>query len=321
MNEQARNIQKRIRHGLIPAVPVPFNASGEIDGVAQEAYARWMSEQPIAGVAVWVHTGRGLQLSHAQRKSVFASWRDAMPQHVIIAGAGADPKLNDHVQYIESARAMAKEAAALGADAILAFAPTRFRDRPAKLRLEFVREYHEAIAEAGLPLILFYLYEAAGGISYSDEELADLFALESVLGIKMATLDSVMTFQRVAQLLRLHHPEQLLITGEDRFLGYSLMLGAESALIGMAAARTNMLSELLESYFNSDYPAFLKRNAAIDQFAQLTFTQPMEGYIQRMLRILANDGIISQTSSHDPWGPKLSSDELDSLAATLDSLK
>ena len=39
-----------------------------------------------------------------------------------------------------------------------------FADRPDRDSL--ILDYHARIAEAGLPLVLFYLYEAAGGISY-----------------------------------------------------------------------------------------------------------------------------------------------------------
>ena len=45
---------------LIPAVPVPFDALGKIDALAQQRYAEWMARQPVKGVAVWAHTGRGL---------------------------------------------------------------------------------------------------------------------------------------------------------------------------------------------------------------------------------------------------------------------
>ena len=38
-----------------------------IDTLAQERYARWMARQPVGGVAVWAHTGRGLRLSESQR--------------------------------------------------------------------------------------------------------------------------------------------------------------------------------------------------------------------------------------------------------------
>ena len=118
---------------------------------------------------------------------------------------------------------MARRAADLGADAILVHPPVAFRDREDRDRL--ILEYHATIAEVGLPLILFYLYEAAGGISYNLEVLTTLLRAPEVLGIKVATLDSVMTFQDIARLIREDTPNKVLITGEDRILGYSLMCG------------------------------------------------------------------------------------------------
>ena len=57
----------RLEWGLIPAVPVPFRGH-ELADDALRGYARWMAGQPIAGVAVWAHTGRGPHLSDAQRR-------------------------------------------------------------------------------------------------------------------------------------------------------------------------------------------------------------------------------------------------------------
>ena len=79
---------------------------------------------------------------------------------------------------------------------------------------------HHARLSRELPVIAFWLYEAAGGVAYDDATLHAILDLPGVIGIKVATLDSVMTFQRLAALLRAH-PDKLLITGEDRFLGYS----------------------------------------------------------------------------------------------------
>ncbi len=131
---------------------------------------------------------------------------------------------------------MARRAADLGADALLVHPPTAFRDRPDRDAL--ILDYHSAAAEAGLPLVAFYLYESAGGITYSPELLAELLGRDEVLGVKIATLDSVMTFQDIARLIEAVAPSKVVITGEDRFLGYSLMCGARAALIGMAAACT-----------------------------------------------------------------------------------
>ncbi len=157
---------------------------------------------------------------------------------------------------------------------------------------------------ASCPAIVFHLYAAAGGVSYSDEVLDALLDLPEVAGIKVATLDSVMTFQRIAGLLR-KHPGKRLITGEDRFLGYSIMMGATTALIGMGAALTDIQADLLQSHAAADWDRFHRLSAVCDEFAQATFTEPMEGYIRRMLWALAAESIIPDDSCDDPWGPSL----------------
>jgi 4-hydroxy-tetrahydrodipicolinate synthase len=126
-----------------------------------------------------------------------------------------------------------------------------------------------------------------------------------VAGIKMATLDSVMTFQYVARLIGEEFPETLLITGEDRFLGYSLLCGAESALIGMGAAAPDNQAALLAAHQRGDAGTFLWLTRAVDRFAQATFRAPMEGYIRRMLWALADTGVIPEAATHDPEGPAL----------------
>lgn len=245
-----------------------------------------MATQPVTGVAVWAHTGRGPHLSAAERGTVLATWRAALPGKVIVAGANS----------IE----MARDARRGGADALLAFPR---RDDPVA--------YHAALARE-LPVIAFYLYEAAGGVAYLDDTLHGILALPGVVGIKVASLDSVMTFQRIAAVVR-DHPGKLLITGEDRFLGYSLMLGARSALIGMGAALTDLHAALLSAHTRGDAHAFLRLSTQVDAFAQATFVEPMEGYIRRMLWALAAEGVIPDDACDDPWGPALAGGERETV--------
>ena len=279
-------LRERLDWGLVPAVPVPFRGD-VMDEAAQRAYAQWMAGQPIAGVAVWAHTGRGPHLSAEQRGLVLETWREALTDRVIVAGA------RDITMAIEARRGRA--------DALLAFPQ---RDDPVK--------YHERLGRE-LPVIAFWLYQAAGGVAYDDATLHAILELPAVIGIKVATLDSVMTFQRLAGILRAH-PDKLLITGEDRFLGYSIMLGARAALVGMGAALPDLQAGLLRSYAARDWPAFHARSAACDRLAEATFIPPMEGYVRRMLWAAAADGAIPHEACDDPWGPPLPAGERDVVA-------
>ena len=276
-------VAERLDGGLIPAVPVPFRGS-EMDAAAQRSYARWVAAQPVAGVAVWAHTGRGPHLSAEQRREVLDTWREALPDRVLVAGA------RDITMAIEARRGKA--------DALLAFPQA---NDPVG--------YHQRLSRE-LPVIAFYLYQAAGGVPYDDRTLHAILDLPNVLGIKVATLDSVMTFQRIAAVLR-DHPTKLLITGEDRFLGYSLLLGARAALVGMGAALTDLQADLVRARIAEDWARFVSLSDLCDRFGQMTFTEPMEGYIRRVLWAAAAEGAIPPESCDDPGGPNLPPEERD----------
>ncbi|HEU5170032.1 MAG TPA: hypothetical protein VFU46_05820 [Gemmatimonadales bacterium] len=277
MRERAGAVRARLDFGLVPAVPVPFRGRA-VHSEALGAYTRWMAAQPVAGVAVNVHTGRGRLLAPGDRRAVLAAWRDALPDRVLVAGAWD--------------RRSAAEARDLGADAVLAFAGAA---EPVAYHAELARE---------LPVIAFYLYEAAGGVSYDDAAIRAVLGLPGVVGIKVATLDSVMTFQRIAALCRTI-PDTLLVTGEDRFLGYSLLLGARAALAGLGAALTDLQLALLRARRGEDWPGFIRLAALCDRFGEATFTPPIEGYVRRMLWAAAADGVIPDDACDDPWGPAL----------------
>jgi 4-hydroxy-tetrahydrodipicolinate synthase len=267
----------RIQWGLIPAVPVPFRGD-RLDSQAQREYAGWMEARPVAGVAVWAHTGRGPHLSAEQRHEVLETWRETLPDRVIVAGA------RDITMAIEARRGRA--------DALLVFPQ---RDDPVGHHRRLGRE---------VPAIAFYLYQAAGGVAYDEATLHAILELPEVIGIKVATLDSVMTFQRIAALMR-SHPDKVLITGEDRFYGYSVMAGATAALIGMGAALPDAQAELLHAYRDRQWERFVALSALCDRLAQATFVEPIEGYIRRMLWAAAAEGAIPPEACDDPWGPAL----------------
>ncbi len=299
---------------LIPAVPVPLDSSGDLHHAGLEAYVSWMVNQPIGGVAIWAHTGRGLKLPPPLADRVLKTWRTFLPSgSLLVAAAGAPPPHRSAEALFERAYAMACRAAELGADALLVHPPTALRDRSDRDSL--VLRYHSRIAQAGLPLVVFYLYEAARGISYTPDLLADLLARPDVLGIKIATLDSVITFQEITRLVQTRASSKVVITGEDRFLPYSLMCGAKAALIGMAAACTTVQARLLRSHLEGRASEFLALSQRIDDLAQNTFLTPMEGYIQRMLWCLVHQRVIPVEAAHDPWGPQLDPAEFDRIGA------
>ncbi len=315
----------RLAHGLVPAVPVPHRADGTIDEAAQNAYAAWMAGQDVTGAAVWAHTGRGLHLSEEAAAGVLSGWRRALPApKLLIAGVGARPRsapghagaritppadaLGLTSFVIEGTVAMARRARELGADAVLVFPPALLaglEDRDAR-----IVDVHAALADVGLPVLAFCLYQAAGGCPYGPGVLDRLLALPHVAGVKVATLDSVVTFQGIAARMP---PGKILVSGEDRFLGYSLMMGAKSALIGMGAALTGLSAALVGAFARGEHERFLRLSTACDRLGAAAFCEPVDGYVRRMLWLLAVQGVIPRAAAHDPWGPPVPDWQLEAL--------
>ncbi len=304
MNYSPDELKTALTGGLIPATPVPFDREHRFHERAHEAYVSFMSSQPVAGIAVWAHTGRGLLLDDETSRRVLQQWRQGVPDKPLIAGANS--------------LSMASAAADGGADALLVYPPVWLKQHEQGDSL--IVEHHERLSSIGLPLILFYLYEAAGGIRYSASVLDELLSLPNVIGIKMATLDSVMTYQDVSRQIQSQHPDKLLITGEDRFLGYSLRRGAHAALIGIGAVCTDLQAELIAAHRAGNADRFLELSDLVDQLAEVLFIDPMEGYISRILFALSQLGVIPADAANDPWGPPLTQHEVDNITNVLNSL-
>ena len=318
MTYTPEELKATLTGGLIPATPVPFDREHRFHERAHEAYVSFMSSQPVAGIAVWAHTGRGLLLDDETSRRVLQQWRQGVAHKPLIAGAGARSSQSKPAEATNATLSTASVAADYGADALLVYPPFWLKDH--EQRDSLIVEHHERLSSIGLPLILFYLYEAAGGVRYSATVLDELLSLPNVIGIKMATLDSVMTYQDVSRQIQSRHPDKLLITGEDRFLGYSLRRGAHAALIGMGAVCCDLQAELIDAHHAGNAVRFLELSDLIDQLAEVLFIDPMEGYIGRILCALSQLGIIPPDAANDPWGPPLTRLEVDNITNVLNRL-
>ncbi len=313
-----------LKGGLIPAAPVLLHKDGVVHREAQEKYCENMSQQDIRGVAVWVHTGRGLFLSREKKEFVMSAWRGCMTDDkVVIAGVGANvsgaisspAKLR---KFFEETKEMGRHALNLGADAFLAFPP--FALHPAEKHEEEIVAYHEEIASLGAPVFLFYFYEGGIGLPYSESLLRKLFAIQAVVGIKVATFDNVVTVQNIARLIEESYPDVLFVSGEDRMLPYTIMRGAVCGLVGMGSICTDLQVRLFKSYFAGKAKEFLNLAAKVDRLGEATFIEPLEGYVLRLLWALELQEIIPSEAANDPYGPPLPPEQKTRLESVLRSI-
>jgi 4-hydroxy-tetrahydrodipicolinate synthase len=301
---------------LIAAVPLPLDAVGEVHPEGLRRLISTMAASPVDGVAVDTLLGRGTRLAPERRAGLLARWREGLGEaRLMIALAGAPPEVRRPLEVFEAAVAMAQQAQRLGADILLVDPPGAIRGRPDRDRL--ILEYHSEVAQAGLPMLISYRREASGGIDYGPEVLAQLLARPEVLGVLIATLDGIAAFQQVEALARELAPTKRVVSGEERFLGYSLMCGADAALVGMGCASPSRVRDLIDAHFSNDAVRFLKRSGEVDRLARAIFTSPIEGVGLRLLWSLVQGESLPFEAAYDPWTLRPTLAQFDRLVESL----
>jgi 4-hydroxy-tetrahydrodipicolinate synthase len=185
--------------GYAPALPTPFDDNGDVDG---EAFERLCDLQITCGATALVvggTTGEASTLTSVEqgeliRIAVGVS-RDRVP---VIAGTGSNA--TDH------AIALAKDAEATGADAVLSVVP--YYNRPTQAGL--YAHFREIAASTGLPVIL-YDVPSRTACALADATIARLAELPRIIGLK----DSSGDVTRPLRLRALVGPDFRLLSGDD----------------------------------------------------------------------------------------------------------
>ncbi|SDM00840.1 dihydrodipicolinate synthase family protein [Nonomuraea jiangxiensis] len=280
IDPRAAGLRDRLRGGLVAAALTPMTRAGEVDLDVAQAYFRRLTASGADALAVLAHTGRGPFLGPRVRAGVITrALRTGVP---VIVGVGGSSRGQDAV-------ADARMAAELGADGVLVFPEPG--DRVA---------LHEAVWEAtGLPMIAFDLYTNP----CPPDTLRGILGVPGVAGLKTALLSDAMGCQETIALTR--EAGRLAITGEDRMFAPTLLWGAQAALVGIAAASVETTAAVMRAFEGDDLRGFEKASARLDRLAAATFTAPMEGYVQRMSWLAAEEGLIPGEYAYDPYGPAL----------------
>jgi 4-hydroxy-tetrahydrodipicolinate synthase len=306
----ARNVVEALRDRVTAATLTPFDASGAVRLEAVPGYAAALARGGAGALAVCVHTGRGPWLPDAQRAALVSAFATASGLPVV-AGAGVPRGSADPVAAVIRD---AEPVVAAGASALLCFPPPRM---PA----DAVVDLHVRLAAAtGVPVLAFALYEQAGGHLYDAATAARLMCAPGVAGIKLALLDDAIACQDMIAACLHANPSALVITGEDRMLGPSLMWGARGMLVGLAAALPAWSVAVNDAWLHGRYDEFVSASARLDRLASLVFRAPMDGYVQRMAWVAEWEGSLDPAFCHDPFGPAVRPGERDELLHALDSM-
>ncbi len=283
--------------GIIAATVLPLEDDLGIDTPALRRYLRWLLEEGVHGVAVNVDTGEGPHLTPEERLHVVATAAEVTGGRIPVISGLAPASTRQ-------AAATARDLGAAGASALLVFPSAAFRGTP--LPAEIPTAYYRAIGEeGGLPLVLFQLQEALGGVEFEVSVLREIARLPQVVAVKEATFRREAFCETVEAL---EDVEVSLLTGNDNFIYDSLRLGARGALIGFGTLATRLQVEMWEAHEAGDTDLAAAIGARIQRLADVVFAPPVRNYRVRLKEALRLLGVIPRATIRPPLTPVTAED-------------
>jgi 4-hydroxy-tetrahydrodipicolinate synthase len=291
-------------NGLIPATVLPMDTDGRIDEPALRSYIGWVAAQEPVALAINVDTGEGPHLTNDEKVRILHVVREVTDLPIVAGLAGPST---------EAAVRQAKEFRAAGADALLVFPIPAYLSQPLDSRVPVA--YHEAIADVGLPLILFQLQPALAGVNFESDTLQAMASVEGVVAIKEASFDA-RRFVDTARLLEQLPRKITLLTGNDNFILESFLLGATGALIGFGAVMTREQVDMIAAWQAGDTETAMALGRRVQRLADVVFAAPVGDYRVRLKECLRILGVLGSATVRRPLLP-ISDDERAFLRSVL----
>jgi 4-hydroxy-tetrahydrodipicolinate synthase len=220
---------RKIRfEGMMPAMLAPFTADGRLDIEGIKQNVRFYMDAGCTGIVCNGSTGEAVSLTREERKAVIRATAEVVQGRLkIIAGTGV-PTTNEAI-------ALTRDALEAGADAVLVITP--FNAIPNKAGLF---KHYSAVAEVGIPLILYNL-PAHTGVEIDFGTLDALAKFDNVVGIK----ESSGNLSYFAEIIRRTGDELTVFTGADDLTMQAFCIGAPAAILALGNIAPGMLVDLL----------------------------------------------------------------------------
>jgi len=278
-------------NGLIPATVLPMHADGRINEPALRSYVAWVAAQGPVALAINVDTGEGPHLTLDEKIRVLQVVREVTDLPIVAGLAGPST---------DAAVRQARDFKAAGANALLVFPIPAYLSEPLDVRVPVA--YHEAIAEVGLPLILFQLQPALAGLNFEPDTLRAMASVEGVVAIKEASFDARRFVDTARLIADLPRPITLL-TGNDNFILESFMLGATGALIGFGAVMTREQVAMIDAWNAGRIEEARALGSRVQRLADVVFARPVGDYRVRLKECLRILGVLDEAHVRRPLMP------------------
>jgi 4-hydroxy-2-oxoglutarate aldolase len=267
--------------GIFPALVTPFAQDESVFLSAVQQNIHRYNQTAITGFVVLGSTGEAVMLSREEADSVLSTAKEAAaPSKLLIAGTGAESTAETI--------ARTKRAATLGYP--LALVKTPYYYKPVYKAETYLRHYR-AVADASPIPILLYSVPQFTGITLETTEILTLAEHPNILGIK----DSSGNIQRVGELVAGAPANFSVLTGGAAVVYPALSVGAQGAILALAAALPEKCVELYDLFHRGQHEQARqlqlllvqasKRIAGENGIAGLKYAMDLRGYYGGLPRL------------------------------------
>ncbi|MDT5184040.1 MAG: 4-hydroxy-tetrahydrodipicolinate synthase [Mycobacterium sp.] len=221
---------------LVSAVPVPFEANGDLDVKGQETLLRHLKDAGIGGVFIAGTTGEFTALDADERAIVLSAALEVYGADAVYVHVGA--------AAARQAERLTAQAITLGARRLAAITPFYLPAGPAAL----IDYYRRLDAVAGNARIYVYLFAARTGSVVTPDQLAELATIPSVAGAKISGEANSAVLQYVQAV-----PDDFEVySGNDIEFGDFVRAGGTGAVSGVSSVFPRPFLDLANALRRSD---------------------------------------------------------------------
>ncbi len=261
-------------HGVFPALATPFLAGGEIDWEALAFNLHAYNQINLAGYVALGTSGEFPFLRDGERAQLIKCVRNqAAPGKIVVAGAGAEST--------PEAIRRGREAADLGADAVLVLPPHYFKGSMSEAALE--RHYRTVADALTIPLLLYNM-PANTGINLSATLVKRLADHPRIIGLK----DSGGNLTQLEEVIEGIPDRFSVFTGAGSLLFPALAMGASGAILAVANVFPELCLAIYQAALEGEYEIarwlqsnLLETNAAVTSrwgIAGMKRAMDLQGY-------------------------------------------
>ena len=226
--------------GIIPPMVTPFDESGAIRYDFFERNIEKYIEAGIEGYLVLGSNGESVYLEHSEKLKLVESARKRVPSNLtLLAGTG--------VESTQGTILLTKEAADLGADAVLVKNPFYFKSQ---MTFDVYKAHYTAVADASPIPVIIYNVPVFTGVPLQSRLVIELAKHPNIRGLKDSSGDAKL----ISEVAWNTDPAQFgILAGAAPTLFPAMVAGARGGIIAVACAAPKAALALYRAFAAGDY--------------------------------------------------------------------